>query len=124
MSTTGFRLGVKYIAGKKNIRPWGGLAFGFYGWNVNYYNSDKTKTYGKDNGYTTGLTFLFGVDFEIIPGMILTPFADLAAPPIYYHIDGLFYPQWNIDDYQAPVMGTSRFGLTLSFDVPKGKTKK
>ena len=121
MSTSGLRLGAKYSVGKKNIRVWGGLAFGIYSWTVNYYNEDKTKTYGKDTGYTTGLTYLFGIDFEIMPGIILTPFADLAAPPVNYHIDGLFYDQWSID-YQAPVMGTSRFGLTVSFDAgPKKK---
>jgi hypothetical protein len=122
MQTTGMRLGGKYIFGKKNIRPWGGAAFGFYKWTANYFNGDKSETYGKDEGYTTGLTFLFGIDFEVMPGMVITPFADLASPAINYKIGGLFYPQWDID-YQSPIMGTSRFGLTLSFD-PGSHAKK
>jgi len=121
MSTSGLRLGAKYSVGNGRVRPWGGAAFGIYSWTVNYFNGDKTKTYGKDTGYTTGFTFLLGIDFEIMQGIFITPFADLAAPPVNYHIDKLFYDQWSID-YEAPVMGTSRFGLTISFDAgPKKK---
>jgi len=122
MQATGMRLGAKYIIGEKKIRPWFGAAFGYYKWVVNYFNADKKQTYGKDEGSATGLTYQLGVDIEIMPGIIMTPFADFASPVANYKITGLFYPQWDID-YNAHIMGTSRFGLTLSFD-PAPKVKK
>lgn len=118
MQSTGMRLGAKYIVGKNKIRPWLGAAFGYYTWTVNYYNEDKTKTYGKDNGSATGFTFMLGVDFEVMPGVVLTPFVDMGAPVANYKIEGLFYPQWDID-YNAHIMGTNRFGLTLAFSPVK-----
>ncbi len=114
MQATGFRLGGKYILGNKKIRPWAGAAFGFYEWQANYYNENKTKTYGSDKGYVTGLTFLAGIDFEPMSVVVITAFADLASPVANYKMEGLFYPQWDID-YNSHIMGTNRFGLTISF---------
>jgi len=115
MKATGFRLGGKYIIGTGKIRPWVGVAFGLYRWDANYFNEDKKKSYGKDGGYVTGATFLAGIDFELMPGIIITPFADFASPVATYKMEGLFYPQWDIE-YNSHIMGTNRFGLTLSFD--------
>jgi hypothetical protein len=115
MQATGFRLGAKYIVGKSRIRPWMGAAVGYYKWTANYFNEDKSKTYGKDEGYVAGVTFLFGVDLEIIKGVVVTPFVDLTSPVATYKMEGLFYPQWDIVN-DSHIMGTSRFGLTLSFD--------
>jgi hypothetical protein len=114
MQATGFRLGGKYSLGNKKVRPWLGAGFGFYKWNANYYNEDKSKTYGSDNGFVTGLTFLCGIDIELMPGIFITPFADLASPVATYKMEGLFYPQWNIE-YDSHIMGTNRVGITLSF---------
>jgi hypothetical protein len=122
MQATGMRLGARYSFGEKNIRPWLGLAFGYYKWIANYYNADKSKTYGKDEGYATGLTYQLGVDFEIMSGIIMTPFVDFGSPVANYKMTGLFYPQWDID-YNAHIMGTNRFGLTISF-YPAPKVKK
>jgi hypothetical protein len=122
MQATGMRLGAKYIVGEKKIRPWFGAAFGYYKWIANYFNADKKQTYGKDEGYATGLTYQLGVDIEIMPGIIMTPFADFASPVANYKMTGLFYPQWDID-YNAHIMGTNRFGLSLSFD-PAPRVKK
>jgi hypothetical protein len=122
MAATGFRLGGKYIIGKSRVRPWVGAAFGYYKWTANYYNEDKSKTYGKDEGYVTGLTFLLGMDFEIMEGIIVTPFADLASPVATYKMEGLFYPQWDIE-YDSHIMGTYRFGLSVLFS-PAGPKKK
>lgn len=115
MQSTGFRLGGKYIVGKSRMRPWIGLAAGYYKWTANYFNEDKSQTYGTDEGYVAGVTFLFGVDFEIMKGVVVTPFADLTSPVATYKMEGLFYPQWDIEN-DSHIMGTSRFGLTLSFD--------
>jgi hypothetical protein len=123
MQATGFRLGGKYFVGNKKIRPWMGAAFGFYRWDVNYCNEDKSQTYGKDGGYVTGMTFLGGIDFEIMPGIVITPFIDLASPVATYKIEGLFYPQWDIE-FDSHIMGTNRFGLTLSFDAGTKSKKK
>jgi hypothetical protein len=114
MQATGLRFGGKYLFGNKNIRPWVGAAVGFYEWQANYYNQDKTKTYGSDKGYVTGLTYLAGIDFEPMSGIMLTVFADLASPVANYKMEGLFYPQWDID-YSSHIMGTNRFGITISF---------
>jgi hypothetical protein len=122
MQATGFRLGAKYIVGKSKIRPWIGVAFGYYHWIANYYNENKTKTYGDDNGYVTGATFLLGIDLELMPGIVVTPFIDVASPVATYKIEGLFYPQWDIE-YNSHIMGTNRFGLTLTF-APTSPRKK
>ena len=122
MQATGFRLGGKYIIGTNIIRPWGGAAFGFYKWTANYFNGDKTQSWGKDDGFVTGLTFLLGIDFELMPGIVITPFADLASPVATYKMKDLIYKQWDVQD-DNPIMGTSRFGLTLSFSPISGKKK-
>lgn len=119
MQTTGFRLGAKYIFGEKKMRPWIGAGFGYYQWTVNYFNPEKDKTYGSDTGNATGLTYLLGVDMHLMEGTVLTLFADMASPVVEYEIEGLFYPQWDISDYQTHIMGTSRFGISLSFSTGK-----
>jgi hypothetical protein len=123
MQATGFRLGGKYLFSDKKIRPWAGAAFGFYEWEANYFNEDKDKTYGSDKGYVSGLTLLGGVDFKLTKDMVITAFVDLASPVAEYSMEGLFYPQWDITDYQCHIMGTNRFGLTLSF-APKSSARK
>lgn len=115
MQATGFRLGLKYHFGNKNIRPWIGAGFGYYQWDVNYFNETKDQTYGKDSGGATGLTYLLGLDFNITEEIVFTFFADMGSPIVQYEMEGLFYPQWNIADYQSPIMGTSRFGISLSY---------
>lgn len=122
MQATGFRLGGKYIIGTNKIRPWGGAAFGFYKWTANYFNGNKTQSWGKDDGFVSGLTFLLGIDFELMPGIIITPFADLASPVATYKMKDLIYKQWDVQD-DNPIMGTSRLGLTLSFSPVSGKKK-
>jgi len=122
MQATGFRLGGKYIIGNKKIRPWVGAAFGYYKWTANYFNSDKKKTYGKDEGYVTGLTYLFGVDLEIGSGIVITPFIDLASPVATYKMKDLIYMQWDIEN-DSHIMGTNRFGLAVSFS-PTGPKRK
>lgn len=120
MQTTGFRLGVKYYMLNKKIRPWIGAGFGFYEWEANYYNESKDQTYGSDRDFVTGITFLGGIDFEPVTGLVIALFADLASPVANYQMEGLFYPQWDID-YESHIMGTSRLGLTISFDASKSK---
>ena len=125
MQGTGFRLGGKYYLLNKKVRPWIGAGFGFYEWEVNYCNKEKDKTYGNDRGFVTGITFLGGIDFEPMPGTIITTFIDLTSPVAEYNIEGLFYPQWDIDNFNAHIMGTNRFGISLSFNAskPAGKRK-
>jgi hypothetical protein len=122
MQATGFRLGGKFVMGNNNIHPWAGAAFGLYKWTANYYNEDKSKSYGKDDGYATGLTFLLGIDLEPMIGIVITPFIDLASPVATYKMTGLFYPQWDIE-YNSHIMGTNRFGVTISFS-PISAAKK
>ena len=125
MKGTGFRIGGKYYLLNKKIRPWVGAGFGFYEWEVNYCNKEKDKTYGNDRGFVTGITVLGGIDFEPMPGIIITTFIDLTSPVAEYSIEGLFYPQWDIDNFNAHIMGTNRFGISLSFNAskPAGKRK-
>lgn len=119
MQSTGMRLGGKFFFSDKSVRPWAGIAVGYYAWTVNYYNEDKKQTYGSDEGSLPGLTYLFGMDFRIMDDVFLSAFADLASPVANYNIEGLFYPQWDITDYQAHIMGPYRFGITLSFGTGK-----
>jgi hypothetical protein len=114
MAATGLRLGAKYTMGTSRIRPWTGAGIGLYRWAVHYYNEDESQSYGKDSGYVPGLTLLFGIDIEIIAGIIITPFADFASPLATYKMEGLFYPQWDIE-YTNHIMGTKRFGISFSF---------
>lgn len=115
MTATGMRLGGKYVFGGNKVRPWAGLGFGFYQWTANYLSKDKSSTYGFDSGYTTGLTYLGGVDITIMDDTMLSIFADLASPVAEYTIEGLFYDQWDITDWDAHIMGQYRFGISLFF---------
>ena len=119
MQATGFRLGGKLYLSDKKIRPWAGIAWGYYSWQANYFNKEKNKTYGSDKGYVSGLTYMAGLDFKVMEGMTITAFADLASPVATYSMEGLFYPQWDINDYDAHIMGQYRFGLTVSFSPGK-----
>jgi hypothetical protein len=123
MHATGFRLGAKYIFGKRKFQPWAGAAFGLYEWDAIYFTKDKDKIYEGNRGYVTGLTFLAGVDFKVTSHMIITAFADLVSPVAEYTIEGLSYPQWNITEYQSYIMGPYRFGIALSF-APKGSIRR
>ena len=122
MQATGFRLAGKYAFSDKKVRPWVGLGFGFYEWQANYFNPEKDKTYGGDRDFIFGLTYLGGIDFEVMDDIVITAFADMASPVAEYTIEGLFYDQWDITDYQAHIMGPYRFGITLSFAA--GGSKK
>jgi hypothetical protein len=122
MQSTGFRLGGKYIIGNNKIRPWIGAAFGYYKWTANYFNADKGKTYGKDEGYVTGVTYLLGLDIEVMSGIVITPFVDFASPVATYKMKDLIYMQWDIEN-DSHIMGTNRIGVTLSFS-PTGPKKK
>jgi len=114
MVATGFRIGGKYYLSSKSIRPWVGAGFGYYAWEANYCNKGKDKSYGKDSGNVSGLTYLVGVDFVLAPGLTLAPFLDMTSPVAHYKINGLFYPQWDID-YDSPIMAAYRIGVTLFF---------
>ena len=122
MQAIGMRLGGKYVIGTSSIRPWIGAAFGFYKWTANYYNPDKSKTYGKDEGYATGLSFLMGIDMEPMAGIVITPFIDLASAVAKYKMEGLFYPQWDIQ-YNSHIMGTNRVGLSVCFSAVSNSKK-
>lgn len=119
MQSTGFRLGGKLSLGDKKVRPFAGLAWGYYEWQANYFNEKKDKTYGGDKGYVSGLTYMGGIDFKVMEGMTISAFADLASPVAYYTIEGLFYDQWDIKDWEAHIMGPYRFGISLCFSPGK-----
>jgi hypothetical protein len=123
MQSTGIRLGAKYIFGKKRFKPWAGVAFGLYDWEVNYFEKGKDKTYGGGRGYVAGLTFLAGVDFKVTSDKIITAYADFGSPIAKYTIEGLFYPQWDLTDYQSYIMGPYRLGMTFSF-APRGSIRR
>lgn len=114
MQTTGIRAGGRFFMLSGKIRPWIGAGFGYYVWSANYFNGDNKKTYGSDKGSVIGATYQAGLDLEIFPGIVITAFADGASPVAHYQMKGLFYDQWNID-WHCPVMGTTRYGITLSF---------
>lgn len=119
MQATGFRLGGKLYLGNKKVRPFAGLAWGYYEWQANYFNKEKDKTYGGDRGYVSGLTYMGGIDFKVMDGMVITAFADLASPVASYSIEGLFYDQWDITDWDSHIMGQYRFGISLGFSPGK-----
>ncbi len=123
MQASGFRLGGKYILLDRKFRPWLGAGFGFYEWQVNYCTKKKDQTYGNDKGFATGFSILGGIDFVPFEGTQITLFVDLGSPVANYHIEGLFYPQWDID-YSAHIMGTNRFGMTISFSAGSGVKRK
>jgi len=115
MQTAGIRLGAKYIFRKIKFQPWVGAALGLYDWEVNYFNKSKDKTYGCAKGYIAGLTFLAGFDLKVTSDFIISPFVDLGSPVAKYTIDGLFYQQWNLTDYQSHIMGYYKLGIAVSF---------
>jgi hypothetical protein len=50
---------------------------------ANYFNED-TKSYGKDEGYVTWLTFLLDIDVEPTEGIVITPFVAMGSPVADY----------------------------------------
>ena len=118
MQTTGFRLGVKYGLQKNSLRPWVGAGIGFYAWKADYTTADRSKSWGSDNGTTTGVTFLFGVDYifsrESKNPMMVTLYCDLASPVANPTIDNLFQDGWTWDNAGGNhIMGPTRFGLSI-----------
>jgi hypothetical protein len=114
MLTTGIRLGGRYYFGDKKLRPWVGIAFGLYEWEAKYFNGEKDITYGSDRNYIPGFSCLAGVDLKMMDYMVITAFADLLSPVTNYKMEGLFFPQWDIN-YSSHIMGFYRFGINISF---------
>lgn len=122
MTSSGFRLGLKYGKDIKNLQPWFGLYYGYYSWQCNFLNKDKSSTWGKDQGYVGGLTYALGVDihFKNSSGtddlFMLTIFGEGASPVAHPEINDLFYQGWNWSNAGGNhIMGPYRLGVALSF---------
>lgn len=122
MTSSGFKLGVKYGKEIKNIQPWVGLYYGFYSWQCDFMNKDKSSTWGKDEGYVGGLTYAVGVDFHIKGGLnnqdmfMITLFGEGASPVANPEINDLFYTGWNWTNAGGNhIMAPYRLGIALSF---------
>ena len=120
MQTTGLRFGAKYSFQKNNFRPWVGAGIGFYAWKADYATADRSGSWGSDNGTTTGVTFLFGVDYifnrESKRPMIITFYGDMASPVANPVIDDLFNDGWTWDNAGGNhIMGPYRIGLSIGF---------
>jgi hypothetical protein len=113
MTTTGFRLGGKYLFGKKKVQPWIGIAYGFYVWTVDYGTAKGDKTYGNAKGNGTSIFYKAGIDFKVMD-LTFTAFGEFGQPIANYHIDNLGFPGWDFDG-EAYSMGTTRYGLTIYF---------
>lgn len=121
MTSTGFKLGLKYGKDIKDFQPWAGLYYGYYSWQCNFLNKDKSSTWGKDGGYVGGLTYAIGIDFHIkAPDknelFMLTIFGEGASPVAHPEINDLFYTGWNWNNAGGNhIMGPYRLGIALSF---------
>ena len=120
MQTTGLRLGFKYSLLKDSFRPWVGTGIGFYAWKADYATADRSGSWGSDNGTTTGVTFLFGVDYIFNPEsknpIMITFYGDMASPVAKPVIDNLFQDGWTWDNSGGNhIMGPYRFGLSIGF---------
>ncbi|MBU8869513.1 MAG: hypothetical protein KOO60_01445 [Gemmatimonadales bacterium] len=120
MRTTGFRLGAKYGFQRKGFRPWVGVGLGFYAWNVDYANADRTGSWGSDYGTLAGVTYLFGVDFifgrDSENPIMITLFGDLASPVAKPIIDDLFQDSWTWENSGGShIMGPDRLGVSIGF---------
>lgn len=117
MDTTGFRLGGKYVLmAEQSFRPWVGAGFGVYRWKFSYMNSEKTKTYGSDEGTATGLTYMVGADWDLMDDTRLLVFADLTSPVATPRIENLFQTGWTWENSgNNHVLGPYRLGLAVQF---------
>lgn len=118
MQTTGLRFGVKYGFQKESFRPWVGAGIGFYAWKADYATADRSGSWGSDNGTTTGVTFLFGVDYifsrESNNPIMITIYGDLASPVANPVIDDLFHDGWTWNNAGGNhIMGPNRFGFSI-----------
>jgi len=123
MQATGLKLGAKYFFGKKDFKPWVGVAAGIYDWEANYCDINMEKKYGGARGYVPGFIFLAGSDFKVASNMILTVFTELGSPVAEYSIEGLVNSQWNVRQDRSHIFGPYRFGISFSF-VPKIQRKR
>ncbi|MBN2666853.1 MAG: hypothetical protein JXR67_10100 [Bacteroidales bacterium] len=122
MTSTGFKLGLKYGKDIRNFQPWFGLYYGYYSWQCNFLNKDKSSTWGSDEGYVGGLTYAVGIDFHIKGGtnnqdlFILTVFGEGASPVANPEINDLFYTGWTWNNAGGNhIMAPYRLGIALSF---------
>jgi len=120
MQTTGFRFGAKYAFQKGGFRPWVGAGIGFYAWKADYATADRSGSWGSDNGTTTGITYLFGVDYilgrESKKPIMIAFFGDFAAPVARPVIENLFHDGWTWDNSGGNhIMGPYRFGISIGF---------
>ncbi len=118
LQTTGLRLGTKYGFQKNNFRPWAGAGIGFYAWKADYATADRSGSWGSDNGTTTGVTFLLGVDYifsrESKNPIMITIYCDLASPVANPVIEDLFHDGWTWNNAGGNhIMGPSRLGLSI-----------
>jgi len=118
MDTTGFRLGGKY-AMPGAISPWVGLGFGFYSWTAAFLTADRTKTWGSDSGYVSGITYLLGIDFRPASNsFVFSIYFDGASPVANPKIYNLFGNGWTWDNVAGSnVMPPYRFGIMLGFPM-------
>jgi len=120
MQTTGFRFGVKYGIQKNNFRPWVGAGIGFYAWKADYATADRTGSWGSDNGTSTGVTFLIGVDYiisrESKSPIMITFYGDLSSPVANPVVENLFNDGWTWDNAGGNhIMGPYRIGFSIGF---------
>lgn len=115
MQTTGFKFGPKFMFGSKKTKTWFNMGLGLYRWTLNFYNEDKTKTYGYDYGFVTGMTMGIGVDITN-KNATLRVYLDMMSPLAYPEIDDLFYTGWTWKNTQGEhIMGPYRIGIGLLF---------
>ena len=122
MDTTGFRIGAKYSIPLGGMRLWAGAGVGYYYWKASYMTQDKSATWGSDDGYVWGMTYLAGIDIRL-PSLgenasFISVFADLASPVAYPVIYDLFNNAWTWENAGGNhIMGPYRFGAAFTMEM-------
>lgn len=113
-TTSGIRVGARYYFGKKeNMKPWFGISYGLYLWNVSFPTWDEKQTYGSVKGNSKRLCYGAGIDFIMKDVGAFSIFLDANAPVAPYSIPnflGTGYPCWMID---GQLYSNLRFGIAL-----------
>jgi hypothetical protein len=112
-STTGMRLGIKYVfMREKNIQPWFGMAYGINVWQAKYITWDEDKIYGKAKGVTPRSSILAGIDFKMLGNTTFTFFFEAISPVATYTMN---LPAFGgtYDTFDGMTFPTPRIGICI-----------
>jgi hypothetical protein len=126
-NATGIRVGLRaYLARSANADVWAGIYQGFYTWEIQVLNDERTSTYGDVRGSATGLSLLnVGVDLWNSTRTFGSTVSFESGSPLTgdYSIEDCLISGWNYDSLAGGehLFGPLRMAVSFNFVSPKKK---